>query len=205
MVGGSAITYTVMDRGLPFSAGDTQQAAAEEPGGPPSDPAMEEAPPMAAAPGEKPGTDTPEPIGDPDAPTSGETTLLTQMEIVDSHDDDWVPGIGRAEVNGEVHTRALIATECGGEYDRCNGWADYNLGRNWSVFTATIGVDDNSSASATATFTVHIDGEPEVTETLKLGETVDIEVDVRDVLRLRIEVESEGGVHPVWADPTLIA
>uniref|UniRef100_UPI00278BB5B4 NPCBM/NEW2 domain-containing protein n=1 Tax=Nocardiopsis sp. CC223A TaxID=3044051 RepID=UPI00278BB5B4 len=208
MVGGSVLTYVVMDRGLPFLAGDSQQVAADDPDGPPADPseAEEEAPPMAAQPTGAPKEDASGPGTDPDAPAPGDTTLLTQMEIVDSHQDSWLPGTGRAELNGEAHTRALVSTDCGGDYDPCTGWADYNLGRKWSTFTATIGVDDTSSASATTTFTVHIDGEPEVTETLELGETMEVEVDVRDALRLRIEVESDaGGVYPVWADPTLTA
>lgn len=188
MIGGSALTYVVMDRGLPFAGGDSQQVSAGA-SAEPSDSAEEEAPPMAAGPGET---------------SRGETTLLTQMEIVDSSQGRWLPGTGRAELNGEAYTRALVSTGCGDLYLPCTGWADYNLGRRWSTLTATIGVDDTSSASATTTFTVHLDGEPAVTETLALGETRDIEVDVRDVLRLRIEVESDAnGIYPVWADPAL--
>ncbi|CAL9390409.1 hypothetical protein SUDANB121_01252 [Nocardiopsis dassonvillei] len=209
MIGGSALTYVVMDRGLPFLSDGPRQVAADASDEPPAAEAEEEAPPMAAAPGESPKGDASAPdtgSGDPGAPAPGDTTLLTQLAIVDNHAQYWLPDTGRAELNGEAHTRALVSTGCGDGYNPCTGWAEYNLGRKWSAFTATIGVDDTSSASATTTFTVLLDGEPEVTETLRLGETLDIEVDVRDVLRLRIQVESDDdGVLPVWADPTLTA
>lgn len=69
-----------------------------------------------------------------------------------------------------------------------------------------LGVDDTSSSSATTTFTVHVDGDQKVTETLRLGEVKEIEVPVEDALRLRIEAESENsGIYPVWADPTLLS
>ncbi|MFL1380881.1 protein kinase domain-containing protein [Nocardiopsis protaetiae] len=211
MIGGSALTYVVMDRGLPFLSDGAQQVAADDPAEPPAaaSETAEEAPPMAAQPTGAPKDDASEPDtdpgDDPGTPTAGDTTLLTQMPIVDQ-DGYWGPETGRAEVDGQAYSRALISVNCEEYNDTCTGWADYNLGRKWTAFTATIGVDDTSSASATTTFTVYVDGEAEVTETLKLGETLDIDVDVRDALRLRIEVESDGrGIYPVWADPTLTA
>ncbi|MFE6304479.1 protein kinase [Nocardiopsis sp. NPDC057823] len=202
MIGGSAVTYVVMDRGLPFLADDSQQVAADAPSDPaaPSEP-EEEAPPLAAQPTGAPKEDASPPGTDP----AGDTTLLTQMEIVDQ-DGRWEPESGRAEIDGNAYSRALVPGDRCQYGNPCTGWAEYNLGRGWTTFTARLGVTDTSSSSATTTFIVHVDGSPEVTETLALGETLDIEVDVRDALRLRIEVESDaGGVYPVWADPALTA
>lgn len=202
MIGGSAVTYVVMDRGLPFLADDSQQVAADAPSDPaaPSEP-EEEAPPLAAQPTGAPKEDASPPGTDP----TGDTTLLTQMEIVDQ-DGRWEPESGRAEIDGNAYSRALVPGDRCSDFNPCTGWAEYNLGRGWTTFTARLGVTDTSSSSATTTFIVHVDGSPEVTETLALGETLDIEVDVRDALRLRIEVESDaGGVYPVWADPALTA
>ncbi|MDT0329950.1 protein kinase domain-containing protein [Nocardiopsis lambiniae] len=200
MFGGAALTYVVMDRGLPFLEGDSRQVAADAPGEPS---ASEEAPPAAGLPTEEESASAADTDGSAGDPAPGDSTLLTQLEIVDD-DGYWRPETGRAEVDGQAYTRAIVPGFCMQHSSSCDGWADYNLGRKWSTFTATIGVDDNSSASATTTFTVYTDGEPEVTETLRLGETLDIEVDVRDALRLRIEVDSDqNGVYPVWADPTL--
>ncbi|QUX21017.1 MULTISPECIES: protein kinase domain-containing protein [Nocardiopsis] len=202
MIGGSAVTYVVMDRGLPFLADGSQQVAADAPSDPaaPSEP-EEEAPPLAAQPTGAPKEDASPPGTGP----TGDTTLLTQMEIVDQ-DGRWEPGSGRAEIDGQAYSRALVPGDRCSDYNPCTGWAEYNLGRGWTTFTARLGVTDTSSSSATTTFIVHVDGNPEVTETLRLGETLDIEVDVRDALRLRIEVESDaGGVYPVWADPALTA
>ncbi|MGW9349562.1 protein kinase domain-containing protein [Nocardiopsis flavescens] len=202
-VGGSAVTYLVMDRGLPFPADGAQQVAADDPGeSPAASEAEEEAPPMAAAPSRKPDADASDPAGG--APSAEESLLLTQMDVVEG-EGRWEPVAGRAEVNGEAYSRALVVGDRCTQYnDPCTGWADYNLGRGWTTFTATLGVTDTSSSSAVATFTVYVDGRPEVTESLRLGETIDIEVDVRDALRLRIGVESDAeGLYPVWADPTL--
>lgn len=199
-VGGSAVTYLVMDRGLPFPAGGAQQVAADDPGeSPAASDAEQEAPPMAAAPSSKPDADASD-------PSAEESLLLTQMDVVEG-EGRWEPVAGRAEVNGEAYNRALVVGDRCTRYNNpCTGWADYNLGRGWTTFTATLGVTDTSSSSAVATFTVYVDGRPEVTESLRLGETIDIEVDVRDALRLRIGVESDAeGLYPVWADPTLTA
>ncbi|WP_017569760.1 protein kinase domain-containing protein [Nocardiopsis halotolerans] len=207
MVAGGTATFYVMDRfgTTTVAAGDpgteTDAAADQGPSEDPdqgsvSEPTGQDEPPTAESSG-KPGSEGP-------TDTVPETTLLTQMEVVDGLGYGWAPDAGRAELNGEAYSRALVPTDCGSS--ECTGWVDYNLGRDWTTFTATIGIDDTSSASATTTFTVHVDGEAEVTETLRLGETLDIEVDVTDALRLRLAVESDDeGIYPVWADPALTA
>jgi len=207
MVAGSAGTYFVMDRmssatvaagepegtGEPEPTQDQGETDASEPTGEPSEPVL-----GAADPSAEDGSG---------APSAGDSTLLTQMDPVDLEEGGgWEPETGRAQVDGQVYTRALAPGSCAeSEYDECTGWVDYDLGRNWTAFTAVIGVQDDSRAGAATTFVVHVDDEPEVTETLSLGEPLEIEVDVRDALRLRIEVESDDpNVHPVWADPTLL-
>ncbi|NYH54611.1 serine/threonine protein kinase [Nocardiopsis arvandica] len=201
VVAGATGTYVVMDR---FA---TTTVAAEDPGGAAADAAPEAA--------EDPVRDSASeegepPVGESDVPaspggTGAESTLLTQMEIVDGASTDyWRPETGRAELDGESYSRAIVSGFCAEHSSECTGWIDYNLGRDWTTFTSTIGVDDTSDAGATTTFTVHVDGEAKVTETLRLGEMMDIEVDVSDALRLRLEVESDDrGIYPVWADPVL--
>ena len=211
MVAGSAGTYFVMDRMSsttvaaeeptaedsgqpePSEPSQGQEGTAAEPTGEASDPVLGD-----AGPGSEDASG---------APSAGDSTLLTQMTPVDlAEGGGWEPETGRAQVDGQVYTRALAPGSCAdAEYRECTGWVDYDLGRNWTTFTATIGVQDDSRAGAATTFVVHVDDEPVVTETLSLGEPMEIEVDVRDALRLRIEVESDDyNIHPVWADPTLL-
>ncbi|MFW6639991.1 protein kinase domain-containing protein [Nocardiopsis algeriensis] len=211
MAGGGFLTYTVLD-GLSSLQGDSEQATVSVSGGESTEQADA---PSADAPGTEAAEEpTSEPqdsatsSGNTGAPASGESTLLTQMEIVDDDGNYWKPEAGRAQVDGEVYTRALVPGGHCADWDNteCTGWIDYDLGRDWSTFTAVIGVQDTSRSGATTTFIVHVDGEQKVTETLRLGETLEIEVDVRDALRLRVEVQSDDdSIYPVWADPTLTA
>ncbi|MFE9246006.1 protein kinase [Nocardiopsis sp. NPDC006938] len=201
MVVGAGGTYVVMDRVLPSLTGD-----AEPDGTQLADTSTEASP----APSEQPdpteavgaGTSSPTPSEEASSEPEPTSVLITQMEPVEVSHGRWEPSAGRAEMNGEVYSRALLSTTCA----RCRGWSEYNLSRDWTLFTATIGVDDRSSSSGTVTLSVLVDGEPEVKETLRLGETMEIEVDVSDALRLRLEVDSsDDEVRPVWADPTLVA
>ncbi|WP_232832037.1 NPCBM/NEW2 domain-containing protein [Nocardiopsis sp. FIRDI 009] len=143
---------------------------------------------------------------EPDAPDDADpgTTLPTRLGQVD-RDGRWTHDAGRAEMNAQVYSRALVSPDvCGDDYADCDGWVDHTLSRAHTSFTATVGVDDTSSASETVTFTVYADDESLITETVRLGETIDLDVDVTDVLRLRLEVEpGDDSVYPVWAEPTL--
>ncbi|MFD6950119.1 phosphotransferase [Nocardiopsis sp. TSRI0078] len=202
VIAGATGTYVVMDRFAPTTTaaagdtgGDTAGAAPEAAEDPVRDSVPEEEEP---------------PAGESDAPASpegagSESTLLTQMEVVDEESMNyWRPETGRAELDGESYSRAIVSGFCADHSSECTGWIDYNLGRDWTTFTSTLGVDDTSNAGATTTFTVHVDGEAKVTETLRLGEMMDVEVDVSHALRLRLEVESDDqGIYPVWADPML--
>ncbi|MFJ9554566.1 protein kinase [Nocardiopsis sp. NPDC101807] len=205
MLAGSAGTYYVMVRtaSATAAAGEPDGAGTGDPE--PSGNAGSTAPePVGEETGPVPGDADSGGGGASDAPNGGDTTLLTQVVPVDQ-EGSWEPETGRAQVDGQVYTRALAPGSCAeSEYTECTGWVDYDLGRNWTTFTALIGVQDDSRADAATTFIVNVDGEPELTETLGLGEPLEIEVDVRNALRLRIEVESDDySVHPVWADPAL--
>lgn len=207
MVIGAGGTYLVMDRVIPVltDSDDAVELADAAPSPVPSDEPSPTDEPAAAAtdlPTEDPSED---PSADPSEGVEAGSTLLTQMESVDSSRSSyWRPKTGRADIDGQAYSRAIISGFCKDHSSECSGWEDYNLSRDWSTFTATIGVEDSSKASATTTFTVHVDGEKKVTETLRLGEVKEIEVSVEDALRLRIEVKSDSsGIYPVWADPTL--
>ncbi|RKS09612.1 serine/threonine protein kinase [Nocardiopsis sp. Huas11] len=212
LIAGGGLSYVVMDRVVPaLTAGEGTEVAA--------DTAVDEASEAPAGAGavesDAPGEDPPEegaataspPADDDDGaddPASESATLLTQVEPVDE-EGAWIPEVGRAEVDAEVYSRALVSGDnCGSDYNECVGWADYNLSRDYTSFTAVVGVDDTSSATGTVTFTVFAERESLISETVQLGETVELDVDVTDVLRLTLGVEaSDSGLFPVWVDPTL--
>lgn len=210
MLVGSGATYLVIDRVIPaFSESDepveAADAATENAPEPTEEP--EPSPTPTPTPTESDETEddpSADPTEDPSVDPSGEgERLLTQLDPVETSYGVWEPD--RAELNGEVHNRVLLAADsCGGGCG--TAWAEYNLSRSWDTFTATVGLDDNSRSDESVTFTVYAEGDAVVTETLGLGETIDVQADVSDVLRMRLEVEFSGSeVFPVWAEPTLTA
>lgn len=204
MVIGGGATYVVMDRVLPTVMGTEEVDPPVDAAAPPT-PSEEPRPsptPEESASASAEEDDTADASADPSEEEPGaEERLLTQMEPVDIGAGIWEPE--RAELNGEVYNRVLLAAD--GDCHTCSmKWADYNLSRSWDTFTATLGLDDVSTSGHSVTFTVYADGEAISTETLTLGETIDIEVDVGDVLRMRLEVEfDERDIYPVWVEPTL--
>lgn len=195
---GAGGTYVVMDRVVPLfseSNGTNLAEVASEPSDDPepSEPVTDDVPVDADK-----ETGVPEPSGTPSPDADGPYSL-SQLNWVDSEDAwEW----GRAEMDGEVHNNALV-TEAGCSV--CDHWVEYNLSRSWGTFDATVGLDDNSRSGKNMTFTVYADGERVATETVTLGETVDIEADVSGALRLRLEVESDDtDLVAVWAAPTLV-
>jgi serine/threonine protein kinase len=97
----------------------------------------------------------------------------------------------------------------GGDY-----WIDYNLGRSWSTFTATVGLRDDSPASSTASYTVLLDSKTVANGQLSLGTATPINIPVSGGLRLRLQMNNPSpGVKTctgnpsraqvVWGDPTL--
>ncbi|WP_026118758.1 NPCBM/NEW2 domain-containing protein [Nocardiopsis salina] len=210
MVIGSGATYMVMDRlgDTTVEPGGVDDAAADASSPEPS-PTSSPSPtptPTEEPTGEPAGEPSDDPSEDPSAdPTEGVEdgeTMLTRMEPVDN--DSWDPSAERVEIDGEVYNRALFSEDCGAHMS-CAGWAEYNLSRNWDTFTTSVGITDESASGETATFSVQVDGETVATESTALGELVEIEVDVSDALRMRVEVETDNSdVFPAWTDPTLL-
>ncbi|MDS1268880.1 protein kinase [Lipingzhangella sp. LS1_29] len=195
MLAGSAGTYWILDM-----YGSTTPVAAED-----------HQPPLAtvtqtATPAE-PVTEDPDGVedgnGDHDAEDSERS--LTQMDPVDESESE-IAVVDRAEVDADVYSQALVMSTLG-QYHRGAEWTEFNLRRSWDELNVTVGLDDASSADIPVTFSVYADDDNLASESVALGETREITVDVSDALRLRLEVErgdGEGEVAiPVWSEPTL--
>ncbi|MEU8885216.1 NPCBM/NEW2 domain-containing protein [Streptomyces hydrogenans] len=72
------------------------------------------------------------------------------------------------------------------------GSIEYNLGTQWSKFTFTAGLDDNSAASS-GSLTISADDETLWTGTVALGRHRDLSLNVKDKLRLTISYEHDEG------------
>jgi hypothetical protein len=95
---------------------------------------------------------------------------------------------GRAVVNGRQYSDALLLKPmCYGGDDSRSG--SYNLGRDWSTLSFTAGLTDTAT-DQTMQVTVEGDGEVLLAVTVTLGQPEEVEIDVSDVLRLRISFSS---------------
>ncbi|MFB7615701.1 NPCBM/NEW2 domain-containing protein [Kitasatospora sp. NPDC056181] len=87
--------------------------------------------------------------------------------------------------------------------------AEYNLERSWQTFSATIGARDDSPTGTVLTFEVLVDGRSVAQQTLSLGQSQQLTVDVRNALRLKIVVTyaTTADLSPysygVWGDARL--
>jgi hypothetical protein len=88
-------------------------------------------------------------------------------------------------------------------------WEEYDIGRDFGRFTATVGqADASQNTSRTVRFRVIGDGEQLATRDVSFGSDAQFDVDISGVLRLRLEVTDlpgagSGRTTIVWAEPTL--
>lgn len=143
---------------------------------------------------------------------SDETVYLDSLEVIGYTDLN----PSTAVVNGVTYEHALVNSmetwvTCGDaqseheEYALQGGSTEYNLERKYEEFRVTVGLTDDSSSGGTYKFWVYGDEELIGSASAALGEPAQLEVDVRDVLRLKLvqnDCGNSGGV--VWADPILI-
>jgi hypothetical protein len=80
-----------------------------------------------------------------------------------------------------IQTTAGCFNDDGGDF-----WADYDLGRNFRTFTATVGLRDDCDADESVTWRVEADGVAIASGAARLGESQELELDVDGVLRLRL-------------------
>jgi hypothetical protein len=65
-----------------------------------------------------------------------------------------------ATISGRKYGHAVTLSSFCTNRDGGDFWADYDLSRSWTRFTATVGIDDRSRASSSATYTVFADSTP---------------------------------------------
>ena len=108
---------------------------------------------------------------------------LVDVEML-SHDGCYGIETGEASVNGDFLQDSLMATPssnypCVMEYD---------FGRDWKSLKFTAGIGDDSPSDTKVRIEVFADGKELLNKQVAFAETSDIDLDVTDVLRLRIQV-----------------
>lgn len=85
---------------------------------------------------------------------------------------------------------------------------EYNLGRDWKEFRATIGLRDDSPTGGELSFQVATDGGKQLySESVSLGEEQQIDLNVDGALRLKLTVTYAGQdpnyIYGTWGNAQL--
>jgi hypothetical protein len=108
--------------------------------------------------------------------------FLTDLEAVNSSRVQK----GTFDANGVTYDKALNLAGP-------DGFVEFNLSRAYRRLLLVVGVRDDSDATAVIRFNVFADGRLLKTQDLRLGEPVDLDLDVADALRLRIDTATLAG------------
>ncbi|MGH9270447.1 MAG: PASTA domain-containing protein, partial [Ilumatobacteraceae bacterium] len=130
---------------------------------------------------------TPKP-GEPFA-ASAQLTVSRQPEIVYLADLEAVDSnagyeAGQAQVNGDIYTRSVymdVSTST-------PLFIEYDLARKLTRLRGVIGVRDDSTASSLVKVEIFADGTPVSEQDLALGQIAELDLDMTNVLRLRLQV-----------------
>jgi serine/threonine protein kinase len=144
---------------------------------------------------------------------AGPVYLSDSAPVEDGQGGIWKREAG--SVSGQSFGHALktraICDEQSQDY-----WVDYNLARNYSRFTAKVGISDSARASSKASYNVLVDGRTVAGGDLIFGQAVPLDIPVDNVLRLRLQVNehedatktncysgNNGPAFVVWGDPMI--
>lgn len=127
-----------------------------------------------------------------------------------AHRDKFVATIGGdltidsgVDINGERFVYGASGhceIGCGIEYD---DYIEFNLGRDYKTFRATLGLSDRSPQGTSRRIRVLVDGELLYERDFSLGQSEAVKLDVTGKLRLRIEVLGSHFVYGAIGDPTV--
>ena len=107
-------------------------------------------------------------------------------------------------MNGEFFPRSVLVYLNPGPQE-----VEYNLGRDWQRLQATVGIGDDSVSDAQVRIEMFGDNNPLYSQVLGLGQSEFVDVDVSNVLRLRLvaTLAAEGGfpATAAWGDAQLVS
>jgi NPCBM/NEW2 domain/PASTA domain len=108
---------------------------------------------------------------------------------------------GEFFTNGSRAPRSLLL---GSYYDDRSPWIEYDLSRDWRFLRGTVGVSDDAKSDTKIRLDILGDGNPLYSKEFVLGESVPIDIDVSDRLRLRIQITGTSGQGLVLGDLRLV-
>jgi hypothetical protein len=142
--------------------------------------------------------------------TTAQLVVAHQPEIVFLADIDPVDrftnslSFGQAQVNGEIYTRSVLLEP----YSDEPSFVEYDLGRGFERIVGTVGPRDDVDADSLYKVEIFADGVSVFDQDLVLGHVAPIDLDMSNVLRLRLQVTdlnySGGSRYVVFADTRLL-
>ena len=113
----------------------------------------------------------------------GGLTYLSDMTALD--DSDYYRfETGPGTVSGQIYTRSVLLDP----YAERPGYVEYDLGRRYKTLSGTVGLSDAVPSDTVMRVEIYADGTPLFNQDLRLGQAVPIELDMANVLRLRLQV-----------------
>ncbi|MEE4494738.1 protein kinase domain-containing protein [Streptomyces sp. BE230] len=122
----------------------------------------------------------------PEASTPGSVEDVSQVSLttMSTVAEPQSFSVGSAKLNTQVHNDAFVATpECD-----TKPYMEFDLGRAWTTFELTAGVDDGSNYES-GRLTIKVDDTTLWVGTLELGKPQKLSLKVKNALRLRIGID----------------
>lgn len=113
-------------------------------------------------------------------------TYLSDMSTVAQNSLSYAPGIQKS--NGKSYPHGILISPYS-----AGGSVEYDFSRQYRQLTGELGFDDKASSDATAQIEIYGDGRLLTEQNITFGTTTPVQVDVTDVLRVRIAVSVTGG------------
>ncbi|MFE7551058.1 NPCBM/NEW2 domain-containing protein [Streptomyces gardneri] len=124
------------------------------------------------------------------SPEDAEEQYLVELEPLPS---GYPPYTGSADLGGRTFAQTVSFSVDKSSFP--SSYAEYNLGRRWKYFDATIGVRDDSPSGGRITFQALVDGRSAYRRELGVGETAKVKVNVSGALRLTLNVSFTAGEY----------
>jgi serine/threonine-protein kinase len=97
---------------------------------------------------------------------------------------------GTGKANGQTYSHALLVTPYGGGDP---GSIEYDFSRQYRKLSGKLGMGDKSDSAAVGKVEIYGDGRQLFAQDIQFGTTVDVDLDVTDVLRIKISVSVVDG------------
>ncbi|MBB1023262.1 MULTISPECIES: NPCBM/NEW2 domain-containing protein [unclassified Dietzia] len=134
--------------------------------------------------------------GNPPIPGT-QTTYLRAMQTVRGGAE---PTKGSVNINGRTYAQSVYTSQ----FMTTSTNYQYDLGKDWSNFRATIGLSDTSHPDARYQFRVFVDDQQRGSWAMRLGQAQDININVSGGLRLKLEVTKTAAngnnANAAWGD-----